>query len=151
MVDWFEGVCLTTVILAPGACGLGLRAALLATISVAPDPPAAPAAVFQKSPISCYLSYLRARGLSKIDQNHSLASVLLISAKKTDVFRKGVSFLRIMRKKTHVSRKWTSFLRFLRKRLRFPKGRMCFRRNLLISVNSAKRRTSPKGIIWSFS
>ena len=61
----FEGVSVTTVILAPGACGLGLRAALLATTSVAPDPPgapAAPAAVFQKSPISCYLPYLRARG-----------------------------------------------------------------------------------------
>ena len=29
----FEGVCVTTVILAPGACGLGLRAALLATTS----------------------------------------------------------------------------------------------------------------------
>ena len=59
---YFEGVSVTTVILAPGACGLGLRAALLATISVAPDPPVAPAAVFQKSPISCYLPYLRARG-----------------------------------------------------------------------------------------
>ena len=61
----FEGVSVTTVILAPGACGLGLRAALLATTSVeavAPVAPAAAAAVFQKSPISCYLPYLRARG-----------------------------------------------------------------------------------------
>ena len=62
--SWFEAVCVTTVILAPGACGLGLRAALLATTSL---PPAATAGVFQKSPISCYLSYLRARDLSKID------------------------------------------------------------------------------------
>ena len=30
---------------------------------------------FQKSPISYYLSYLRARGLSKIDPNPSLAPV----------------------------------------------------------------------------
>ena len=37
----FEGVSVTTVILAPGACGLGLRAALLATTS---PPPAAPVA-----------------------------------------------------------------------------------------------------------
>ena len=58
----FEGVSVTTVILAPGACGLGLRAALLATTSVAPHPPAAAVAVLQKSPISCYLPYLRARG-----------------------------------------------------------------------------------------
>ena len=61
----FEGVSVTTVILAPGACGLGLRAALLDTTSPAPAAPAAPAApvaVFQKSPISCYLPYLRARG-----------------------------------------------------------------------------------------
>ena len=64
----FEGVCVTTVILAPGACGLGLRAALLATTS--PESVAA-AGVFQKAPISCYSSYLRARGLSKIDRNPS--------------------------------------------------------------------------------
>ena len=63
----FEGVSVTTVILAPGACGLGLRAALLDTTSPAPAAPAATAGVFQKSPISCYLSYLRARDLSKID------------------------------------------------------------------------------------
>ena len=31
----FEGVCVTTVILAPGACGDGLRAAVLDTTSVA--------------------------------------------------------------------------------------------------------------------
>ena len=31
----FEGVCVTTVILAPGACGGGLRAAVLDTTSVA--------------------------------------------------------------------------------------------------------------------
>ena len=71
----FEGVSVTTVILAPGACGLGLRAALLATTSLAPVAAVAPVAVFQKSPISCYLSYLRARGLSKIDPNPSLAPV----------------------------------------------------------------------------
>ena len=74
MYKFFEGVSVTTVILAPGACGLGLRAALLATTSAAPVAAvaaAAPAAVFQKSPISCYLSYLRARGLSKIDPNPS--------------------------------------------------------------------------------
>ena len=62
---FFEGVCVTTVILTPGACGLGLRAALLATTSPAPPgpaAPAAPAAVFQKAPIGCYLQYLRARG-----------------------------------------------------------------------------------------
>ena len=69
----FEGVCVTTVILAPGACGLGLRAALLATTSPESVAAVAPVAVFQKSPISCYLSYLRARGLSKIDPNPSLA------------------------------------------------------------------------------
>ena len=32
----FEGVCVTTVILAPGACGGGLRAAVLATTSGSP-------------------------------------------------------------------------------------------------------------------
>ena len=70
-----EGVSVTTVILAPGACGLGLRAALLATTSVAPDPPVAPAApvaVFQKSPISCYLPYLRARGPLQISHRFFL-------------------------------------------------------------------------------
>ena len=38
----FEGVCVTTVILAPGACGGGLRAAPLATTSPSPAAPAAP-------------------------------------------------------------------------------------------------------------
>ena len=50
----------------------GVRAALLATTSVES---VAPVAVFQKSPIRCYLSYFRARGLSKIDPNPSLAPV----------------------------------------------------------------------------
>ena len=40
----FEGVSLTTVILAPGACGMGVRAAVLDTTSGAPGAPAAPAA-----------------------------------------------------------------------------------------------------------
>ena len=59
----FEGVSVTTVILAPGACGLGLRAALLATISaapVAPVPPVAPAAVFQTASFCAQASHLRA-------------------------------------------------------------------------------------------
>ena len=34
-LDSFEGVCITTVILAPGACRGGLRAAVLDTTSVA--------------------------------------------------------------------------------------------------------------------
>ena len=42
-------------------------------------------------------------------------------------------------KKTHVFRKGTSFLRFLRKRRTFPKGIICFRRKMLIYVNSAKK------------
>ena len=62
MLRSFEGVSVTTVILAPGACGLGLRAALLATTSPAPVAPVAPVAVFQKAPISCYLPYLSACG-----------------------------------------------------------------------------------------
>ena len=42
-----------------------------------PDPgkSAGSADEFQKSPICCYLSYLRARGLSKIDPDPSLAPV----------------------------------------------------------------------------
>ena len=54
----------------PRRVWLGLRAALLDTTSpaaVAAVAAVATAAVFQKSPISCYLSYLRARDLSKID------------------------------------------------------------------------------------
>ena len=70
---YFEGVSVTTAILAPGACGRGLRAALLDTTSPAAVAAVAPVAVFQKSPISCYLSYLRARDLSKINPNPSLA------------------------------------------------------------------------------
>ena len=68
---YFEGVCVTTVILAPGACGLGLRAALLATISAAPVAAVAPAAVFQKAPISCYLPYLSTCGPPKTSPDPS--------------------------------------------------------------------------------
>ena len=50
----FKGVSATTVILTPGACGLGLRAALLATIS------AAPVAVFQTASFCAQASHLRA-------------------------------------------------------------------------------------------
>ena len=56
----FEGVSVTTVILAPGACGLWLRAALLATISAASVAPAAPAAVFQTARFFAQASHLRA-------------------------------------------------------------------------------------------
>ena len=72
----FEGVCETTVILAPGACGRGLRAALLATTSlatVAPVAPAAPVAVFQKAPICCHLQYLSACGLPQTSPGPSAA------------------------------------------------------------------------------
>ena len=59
---YFEGVSVTTVILDPGACGLGLRAALLATTSAAPAAPGASVAVFPKSKICNYLQYLSACG-----------------------------------------------------------------------------------------
>ena len=100
------GVCVTTVILAPGACGLGLRAALLATTSVAPAAAVAPVAVFQKSPISCYLSYLRARGLSKIDPNLSISAKnvnFCELCEKDARFQKGDVIFVISAKKTHVS------------------------------------------------
>ena len=42
-MDNFEGVSVTTVILAPGACGGGLRDALLDAISPSPAAPAAAA------------------------------------------------------------------------------------------------------------
>ena len=61
----FEGVCVNYRHPGSGACGLGLRAALLATTSVAPAAPVAAVAavaVFQKAPISCYLPYLSACG-----------------------------------------------------------------------------------------
>ena len=48
-----EVVGVATVILALGACGLGVRAALLATTSAC--------AVFHRSAMGCYLPYLRAR------------------------------------------------------------------------------------------
>ena len=51
---------ITTVILAPGACGLGLRAALLATISVAPAAPAESVSVFQTASFCAQASRLRA-------------------------------------------------------------------------------------------
>ena len=40
----FEGVSVTTVILAPGACGMGVRAAVLDTTSADPGDPGAPGA-----------------------------------------------------------------------------------------------------------
>ena len=99
----FEGVSVTTVILAPGACGLGLRAALLATTSASAQ---APVAVFQESPISCYLSYLRARGLSKIDPNLSISAkhVNFCEFCENDArFQKGGAIFANSPKKTHVS------------------------------------------------
>ena len=53
----FEGFSVTTVILAPGACGLGLRATRLATTSAAP---AAQVAVFQMASFCAQASHLRA-------------------------------------------------------------------------------------------
>ena len=47
MIGLFEGVSVTTVILAPGACGMGVRAAGHATTSPAPAAPAAPAVCSQ--------------------------------------------------------------------------------------------------------
>ena len=44
----FEGVCVTTVILAPGACGRWAPSRVLDTTSVAPVAPVAPRGVFQK-------------------------------------------------------------------------------------------------------
>ena len=54
MLLLFEGVSVTTVILAPGACGLGLRGTLLATTSVVS------AAVFQTASFCAQASHLRA-------------------------------------------------------------------------------------------
>ena len=55
-----------------GACGrVVLR--LMTPDPQDPGKSAGSADEFQKSPISCYLSYLRARDLSKIDPNPSLA------------------------------------------------------------------------------
>ena len=51
------------------------------------------------------------------------------SAKKTHVFR-GVEF---------ISAENVNFCEFCEKDVTFPKGRICFRRKMLISVNSAKK------------
>ena len=44
-INSFEGVSVTTVILAPGACGGGLRGALPDAISVSPVVPVVPVAL----------------------------------------------------------------------------------------------------------
>ncbi len=57
MLEMFEGVCLTTVILTPGACGGRLRAAAHDIDSAAPAAPAAAAECSEIVHFPCFLQH----------------------------------------------------------------------------------------------
>ena len=58
----FEGVSVTTVILAPGACGGGVRAAVLATTSASP---VAPVACSKSADFADFYRYFRVHEVPK--------------------------------------------------------------------------------------
>ena len=72
LICFLGGVSVTTVILAPGACGLGLRAALLDTTSPESGSPVVPVAVFQTGHFCAQASHLRALGPRRIGSRELL-------------------------------------------------------------------------------